>query len=324
MGDSPTYVFRGERAYAVRGNQVIAAGTDADELREVVEAEDREKQLKPKAKRSSRRVVTPNGLQGEILGNTTVWGGELTVRYANGTIATILAEGVQPAEDEPEARIAASADPISKLEERLANVVTPEDREGVVSRLAELAEVERELEALNPRGVRRGTTETARLQAISAGTRHEAEQLRLALDQIEQAEAQGIEPRPFSIGLAPEQAEVGDFDGAGLEEAYQQMQDELRDVDFDEVLREDPAVLVEGLADPILDDAAEVADLALAHVRARTAGVDSAVLPRYEETFVQRAEQARLARIAKRPAHETPRTSSSTDLDDLPDEVMFL
>lgn len=325
MASTPTYAFRGDKTYAIRDSKVIASGTDPDEVEQIVEAEEREEELRPQAKRSSTHVVTPNGLRGEILGKHTIWGGELTVRYANGTITEVAAEGVKPAEEEPESRTATAADPIGELESRLASEVTPVGRNEVVARLEELDGIERELEHLNPRGARRGAAETARLQGIFAGVRAERQILRQSLDLVEEAEAADLAPAPYSIQVAPAQPALGDWDGAGIEEAHRQLRDEAAQTDYDAVLREEPALVVEDLPNAVVDEPDLVRERALAHVKARTAGVESNALSTYHETFAQRAELARRARVAKRqPAPETRTASVDTSVDDLPDEVFFL
>lgn len=89
-----TYSFKDDGVDAIRDGEVIASGADVQEAETKAHEASKTASAAQTEKVSSRRtathVTTPNGLKGTILGRTPgIWGEEITVRFANGHIASL-------------------------------------------------------------------------------------------------------------------------------------------------------------------------------------------------------------------------------------------
>lgn len=328
MSESPTFAFRGGKTYAVSDGRVIAASRNAADVELLVkeEADEKERKNAPADddsadERTATHLVTPNGLKGKILGRHSVWGGEVTVRFANNQVATIATEGVRYVREIEQRTASAGDDTITELEGRLSST-SPEDRPGMTRRLAELDDIQ----SLAHCPYTTDLKLTDRYNVVRLAAQHEAGQIRLALDRLELAEAENLRPTVFAPGVAPAQPDLGGGDGGWLQDTYDAMGEQAADLDFEEILREEPALVAEGVPENDLGDQDHVGELALAHVKARIAGVrvDPAGRRAYEQAFVERTEGFRQERLANKTEPVEQRTASVDLPTDLPDEAIFL
>ena len=131
--DEPTFVFEGDKAYAILQGKVIASANTAEELEQNLEASQVES-----TKKEATHIVTPNGLKGQILGRTPdLWGEEVTIRLENGRVAHLhVSDDLQfVTEDEVLAE-----SPLAALEQQIEEEYSP-DRDSLEERQEKLRNI---------------------------------------------------------------------------------------------------------------------------------------------------------------------------------------
>ena len=314
------YHFEGDDVYAIHEGRVIASGK-ADKMDEVEsDATNYLKGLKiekdEKKRKSATHVVTPSGLKGQILQRTAaVWGEEVTVRFENGQVSTFSAHGVK---DWMHEKTASAGNPIEALDQRLGKTYD-HTRDALVARHRELVDLWKEARALITSGV--SYADQQKLDTIIVTAENEGEQIAQAIDAID---AGGVEayqpPEPQVI----EQESVGAPAGNWLDAVLEDAEAERGDVDYEQILQDDPTLLAAGLDDGIVADQGASRELALSHVRSKVAGYVGDDVEDYVSQFLARFEAARRNELSTRTTETRKEAATVTSrVEDSPDEALF-
>lgn len=327
----PTYTYEGDQIFAIHEGKVIASGTDLGDVESdattYLEAKKQEFKVteQEKAKKKATHVITPNGIEGEILGRTpSLWGEEVSVRLANGNIhrfSTHAEDGSQwIAKNE---KTAASKGITASLKERIE---TDFDRnvEGLTKRASELEEIcdeaERHLAAGAP------YLEEIKLDQIVTTARFEQEEVKDALAHLAAVDAEAFTaPAPFDMQAAPQVSLGRAAADNWLDVTVDQMVAESEGRDFDKLLAEGPSLFVAELDTPTLADAGTTRELALSHVGEHTAGFVGEDVENYRTEFIARVEVARRHELAshKETAHKEAAVIEESALN-VPDDALFM
>ena len=331
MDFTATYSFDGDTIYAIHEGKVIASGTDMPEVEsdatKYLEARKQEFQITEKtaAKKRATHVITPNGLEGEILGRTpTLWGEEVTVRLANGNIHSFQTHG----EDQMQwvtknEKTAASKGIVaglkSKLDEDYAH-----DKVSLRARYAALVEIVDTVRHHVAAGA--PYSEEMKLDELAAAATYEARTVKEALDHLEQMDAEAMEQRPFIPQAAPAQADLGrGSQDNWIDVTHDEMIKEHEGEDFDALLHEGPALFVTELETPALADSGTTREMALSHIMERTAGYVGDEVEEYRTAWIARAEVARRQELSSRKETLTREAAQVEEtLSDAPDEALFM
>jgi hypothetical protein len=312
------YHFEGDTVYAIHEGRVVAKG-DADKMDEVEsDATNYLKGLKSekdeKKKKSATHVVTPGGLKGQVLQRTaSVWGDEVTVRFENGQVSTFSAHGVKDWMNEK----LASANPVAALDSRLGSTYN-HDRASLVARHAELVEIWKEASSLIRSGV--GYSDQTELDKIVRTAEAEGEYITQAIDHIDEGNVEAYQPPEHQV---IEQADMGRSDD-WLDAVVQDMINESDDNDFEQILQDDPTLLAAGLDDGIVADQGVSRELALSHIRNKTAGYVGDDVEEYVSQFLARFEAARRKELSTRTTETRKEAATATSrVEDAPDEALF-
>ena len=313
------YHFEGDTVYAIHEGRVVASGK-TDKMDEVEsDATNYLKGLKhekdEKKRKSATHVVTPGGLKGQVLQRTaSVWGDEVTVRFENGQVSTFSAHGVK---DWMTERVAAS-NPIEGLDARLAKTYD-HDRASLVARHRALVEIYHEAKNLITSGV--GQSDMNRLDAIIRTAEAEGERIHDAVNAIDEGQIEAYQPPAPQV---VEQADLGGRSDDWLDAVVKDMQDEYADVDYEQILQDDPTLLAAGLDDGIVADQGASRELALSHVRSKTAGFVGDDVEGYVSQFLARFEAARRRELSIRTTSTRKEAAVATSrVEDAPDEALF-
>lgn len=324
----PTFEYEVDKVSAVFEGQVIASGDsfakvacDAEEyLSALTQKRDSEKKAARKA--AATHIVTPNGLEGEILSRTAgIFSDEVTVRFSNGQIRRLEVAVGEEALKYKTAKVEETVSPRQGLEARLASEYAP-SRDGLTTRVNELADVRRE--AGNLAASVTDVAEQRSLHQIALAAEAEQSEIKDVLAHLDATEAENAAPEPPKYA-AVEQVSLGR--GARdnwLEVTAQDMIAESDAQDFDKLLNEGPALLVASLDDGAIVHAATVHEVALAHVTARTAGFQGEAVEAYRERFVAATEIAR--RQAEKARKQTVHKEAAAQAEavaELPDDFLF-
>jgi hypothetical protein len=328
MADStPTYTFEGDEVFAIFAGQVIASGEDIDEVEQsALEYLDAHKvtadaDAKADKKRKATHIVTPNGVEGQIMGRTpTVWGEQITVRLANGTISHYNTRGDETYITKKEASTDQS--PIELLEQRLA-AEYDHGKAGLVERLHELRDVAQEATRLASAGAPYSIER--QLDTIRTSAVAESAEVKTALDYLESSDAESFIPdAPFQMHAA-EQVEFGHRSNDWLEVVAADMVEEAKGTDFEKLMTEGPGVFVADLEPATLADAGTVRELAYSHIIGKTAGFEGDEVVTYRNDFVARVEAARRREASAHKA--TTKKEAAVEHEahvNAPDEALFM
>lgn len=268
-------------------------------------------------------IITPNGLKGQILGKTKgLWSDQVTIRLENGRIAKFDVVADSDIEYVAEAKVASN--PYARMESVLSADIDP-TRQGLKRRIAELKVVKQEAQA---------SFRTA--SYVDETTLHnfivEADaQINEAMDAIEHMDNATPyappEPQVF------EQESLGGNDSTWLDDTLNQMIEEAESTDFDQVMEEQPEVMVAELDTPALEHAEGVQEYALSYVRSKTAGLDPKAVSEFTAAFLARVENCRLAELENREEDTDDEEEDdekkkfnfdkNASVDDGPDEGLF-
>lgn len=312
------YHFEGDDVYAIHEGRVIASGK-TDKMDEVEsDATNYLKNLKTekgeKAKKNATHVVTPSGLKGQVLQRTaSVWGDEVTVRFENGQVSSFSAHGVKDWMTEK----TASGNPVDSYEQHLAKTYN-HDRASLVARHRELVDLHNDARRLITTGV--SYADQKRLDSIIVTAEAEGEQIVQAIDHIDAGE---IEAYKMPDRQVVEQADLGRSDN-WLDAVVEDMHSEFADIDYEQVLQDDPTLLAAGLDDGIVADQGVSRELALSHIRNKTAGYVGDDVEEYVSQFLARFEVARRNELSTRTANTRKEAAVATSrVEDAPDEALF-
>jgi len=324
-----TFTFEGDEIFAIHEGKVIASGkdmpsveSDAVEYLESLTSE-RKKTEADNKKKKATHIITPNGVKGEILGRTpSVWGEQITARFANGRIATFTTHGSDDVEWITESIKTASAnDPVSKLAARL-DADFGHDRNSLVERQQEL----RALAAEAHKFINNGAPHEVevKLDAIRTAAEAESAQIKLAIDHLDSEDAEGFVPEAPFATHAVEQADLGQKND-WLDVTTQQMIDESEGQDFDKLLSEGPSVFVTDLDDGALANAGVTREMALSHIVAKTSGFQGEEIQEYRERFIARTEVARRHELASRKVTTHKEAAAAEEVQtNTSDEALFM
>lgn len=324
----PTFEYEGDHVSAVFEGQVIASGTDFGKVscdaEEYLDSLRKERKATKQAARreAATHIVTPNGLEGQILSRVSgVFGDEITVRFSNGQIRRLEVAAGDKILEYKTAAAETPSNPREGLEARLASAYDP-NREGLTARINELADVRRE--AGNLAASADSISEQQALHSIALAAEAEQSEIRDVLAHLEAKEAANAAPAPPKFA-AVEQAELGSRSANNwLEVTAREMIAESDAQDFDKILAEEPVLLLASLDDAAIAHAATVHEIALAHIVAKTAGYQGEAVERYRESFVAATETAR--RQAERSRTKTARVAAEARVEevaDLPSDFLF-
>lgn len=312
------YHFEGDDVYAIHEGRVIASGK-ADKMDEV--ESDATNYLKglhhekdEKRKKSATHIVTPNGLKGQVLQRFAgLWDEEVTVRFENGQVQTFVASGVKEWMNER----TASASPVESLDHRLGSSYN-HDRPSLVARFKELETIGKEARALIVSGV--SYDDQRKLDTIIVTAEHEADAVGQQIDNIDVGNVEAYAP---PVPQVVEQADLGRAD-SWIDTVVQDMVDESSQHDFEQILQDDPTLLAAGLDDGIVADQGASRELALSHIRSKTAGFVGDDVEEYVDQFVARFEAARRRELQTRTANTRKEAATATSrVESAPDESLF-
>lgn len=323
----PTYAFEGDLVLAFHEGRKIASGTvfSAVEKDALEYLESLAKEKKETAKKTATHIVSPSGLEGTIISRiNTVWGEDITVRFANGEIRTLETHGGDPSIQyfSKQTKVA-SGGPIVELKAAL-DADCAGDHRSLAARLNELDRIAK-------------TAETLIVGGVSYADEHDLDQIRLAAD-FEQREVKDaiehlnasdaeafVPPAPFTMGVA-EQADMGRAHGdSWLDNTANEMIAESEKQDFEKILDEEPALFATELETGTLADQGSTREMAYAHIVAKTAGFAGDDVDEYRQAFVARVELARRAELATRKdTLQKEATAKHEELDSGTDEALFL
>jgi hypothetical protein len=322
-----TYTFEGDEIFAIHEGSVIASGTDMEAVEsDAVKyldslSETRAEDAKKKAKAKASHIITPNGVKGEILGRTpTVWGEQVTARFANGQITTFEVHGESNVQWVTEKK-ASAGNPAESLQSRLS-ADFDKDRESLARRHAELQEIA--VEAI--RLARQGAPYLVErdLDAVRTAAEYEARQVKEAIDHLDSADAEAFIPEaPFKTQIV-EQADLG-HSTDWLDITAQQMIEESEGQDLDKLISEGPATFVAEQDLGALADAGVTREMALSYVTAKTAGFQGEEVEEYREKFIARVEVARRRELADRKDNNHKEAAAAEEVQsNAPDSALFM
>jgi hypothetical protein len=242
-----------------------------------------------------------------------VWGDEVTVRFENGQVSTFAAHGVKEWMNEK----TASTNPVEGLDQRLGSTYN-HDRASLVERHCDLVDIYHEARALITSGV--SYADQQKLDTIIVTAEAEGEQIVQAIEQIDVGDVEAYQPpEPQVI----EQADLGRADN-WIDAVVQDMVNETDQNDFEQILQDDPTLLAAGLDDGIVADQGVSRELALSHIRSRTAGYVGDDVEEYVTQFLARFEAARRRELSTRTTDTRKEAAVATSrVEDAPDEALF-
>lgn len=322
-----TYSYEGGEIFAIHEGAVIASGTDLADVEsaatEYLEAKKQEFQVteKENKRRKATHVITPNGVKGEVLGRTpNLWGEQVTVRFENGRIATFQTHAEDGLDWVQENQKTASSGIVASLKSKLDNEYG-RDKDGLCYRSVELASVIDQATARLANGA--PYLEEIKLDEIVTAARYERQEVDEALEYLKEADA--IAP-PTPGYQAVEQVSLGrGADDNWLDVTVQEMLDESEGQDFEQIMREGPALFVTELDTPALADAGTTREMALSHINEKTAGYVGDEVEDYRLAWIARTEVARRHELAARTANVQKEAAQvEASVEDAPDEALFM
>lgn len=328
MSDSPTYAFEGDKVFAIHQGKVIASGTDienvqsdASEYIDALQNVEEASQKEAKAKKATH-ILTPNGLEGEIIGRTpSVWGEQITVRFANGQIARLTTKGGGKDDFEYVSKTAKVASSPSERISKVINETYDHTKDSLTKRAAALEEIVDEAKEI----IRSGSyaQEESVIDGIVVAAQNEGLVIKQALEHIAEAEAVAPEAPQMQVF---EQADIGSGGSNNwLDVTVQNMIDEAEGQDFEKLLKEGPDLFTSGLDAGALADAGTAREMAHAHIVSKTAGFAGEEVESYRQQFVARVEVARRKEIASRKEQTFKETAQrKASHEGAPDESIFI
>ncbi len=316
-----SYEFEDGQITASIDGKVIASGATLEEVESEVNAI-----LNPPAKvdpKEATHIVTPNGLKGKIISRTAAtWGDAYTVRFENNEIQTLYVSDSTDFAVETPKKTASGETPITRLRNTIEASVSP-DKRSLKARQNELINVRTAASQLIANGI--SVNDLRELDEIVLQAENEQREIKEALDHIDATEGQGIEPYKPDMQIIPGENVGHQNDGTWLDAVLLDDQKAAENVDFEKFLDDGPTEFAAEQDDAVLADAGDIRERALAHVQARTAGLDGETVEKYEKLFLARAEEARRIELARR-SHNVKKEAAQkkSNVDDAPVESLFM
>lgn len=323
----PTYTFEGDEIFALHEGKVIASGKDMKTVEgDAVKYLDslkttRDKATKEQAKKTATHIVSPSGLKGEILGRVPdVWGEQVTARFENGQIGTFTIHGEEV--DWVTERTASTGDPAVKLAKRL-DADFEHDKDSLAARHEELRSIVREAHRLIQQGV--PYVAQVKIDETRTAAEHEMRSVKEALDHLEAADEEAFQPPVFTPQVV-EQADLGRAQGdSWLDVTTQLMIDEGEGQNYENLLREGPALFVGDLDTGALADAGVTREMALSHIVSKTASFEGEEVEEYRNQFIARVELERRTELGQRKEANKKEAAAEQEVHtNAPDDALFL
>lgn len=175
-------------------------------------------------------------------------------------------------------------------------------------------------------GGRLSLTEQVRLDEISLACRLEASQLKTKAAAAMHPDNGYLASTPKFATEVVEQASFGDErSDTWLDQVYRDSVSEAEGRDYDTIVNEEPAVLVNELPSDSLSDTGLVREIAARYIKSRVAMLDKTRATAITEKFVENAEQARRDALATRKSELAKIASEHEfDFENAPVEGLFL
>lgn len=323
---TPTFAFEGAEVLAFVDGEVVASGTDLEQVEEEANTRAKARQdaldeeRHESAKRTATHIVTPNGVRGKLLARTPdLWGEKVSARMENGEIREFYVTGGERWENEN--LRTASSNPIVALRERL-DADYDHDAASLRKRASELDAIRSESWALITKGA--SYTDSAQLDQLRVLADAETQEIRDAIEHLDAVD-DAIAPPSFQPQVV-EQATVGvkDDGSTWLDHAAAEVVRENSDQDFEQLLGEGPTLLVAELPDAALADAGTVREIASNHIQSKTAGVEADNIESYRDLFLARCEEERRVQLARRAKEVRKEVTAAVDDQTVPDEALFI
>lgn len=271
------------------------------------------------------KVTTPNGLEGKVVNRTpSLWGDEVTVRFANGRVKTMPVTADMKFSEEQDDNFGGS--PVEGLISRLASSVMG-DMESLKERKSELASIQTDV-ANQLKGA--SVEDRATMDEIAREAAAESREIDDAIQHLVELEGRNFVPTAAFESRVVSQASLGrGSDGAWLNEVISNMNKEARGTDFVKLLNEGPEIFITGSDDVLVADAGATRQAATRYVRSftsSTAGTTSdEQRARFETQFLSRVEECRKGELSSRKeAVKKEASSIEDDAANAPDAGLFL
>lgn len=321
---NPTYASEDGVHYAIVAGKVIASGPDF----EVVEREAKEALVavpSPETedtKTSATHIVTPNGVKGQILSRTAgLWVDEVTVRFDNGQIHSVPVTPRTTFTTENH-KVAASK-PVDRLRTELSKIASSHNRKSLTDRLMVVGKIKNEAHMLITGGV--SNDDLRELHELVLTAEHEITELKDGIEHVDATEGEAYQPYQPETQVI-DGASVGhQNDGTWLDATLNDMIEEARGTDFEQLLDDGPTLLTAEQDDTTITDGGAVREMALSFVRSKTAGLEGVEVEKFEQLFVARCEDARRVELANRKATTSKEAAQrKSNVDDAPVESLFM
>jgi hypothetical protein len=337
----PTYVSEDGITYGVIAGKVVAADSDFDEVERQVnhitakddcpscDGSGKQKDGKPctcgddkSDHQSATHIVTPNGVKGQILSRTAgLWSDEVTVRFDNGQIHSVAV--TDRTDFVTENHKVASSKPVDRLRTELSKIASDHSRKSLTDRLVVIGRLKGEARMLLASGVSHSDMQELHELVLTAD--HEIGEIKDGIDHIDNDEAEAFAPYKPEMQAIQGESVGHQNDGSWLDATLNDMLEEARGVDYDTLLDEGPTLLNAEQDDATVADGGAIREMALSHVRSKTAGLDGEDVDKFERLFVARCEDARRVELANRKVTTKKEAASKqSDVDNAPVESLFM
>lgn len=318
---NPTYASEDGVHYAIVAGKVVASGPDFTEVERRANELCNPPGCDPD-KTSATHIVTPNGVKGQILSRTAgLWVDEVTVRFDNGQIHSIP---VTPrTKFMTENHKVAASKPVDRLRTELSKIASGHSRKSLTDRLIVVSRVKDEAHMLIAGGV--SNDDLRDLHELVLTAEHEIVELQDGIAHIDDAKHQAYQPfKPETQVI--DGANIGhQNDGTWLDATLNDMIEEARGTDFEQLLDEGPTLLTAEQDDATIADGGAVREMALSFVRSKTAGLEGEEVEKFESLFIARCEDARRIELAHRKAKTSKEAAQKkSDVDNAPVESLFI
>lgn len=328
---TPTFVFEDNKVLAFHEGSLIASGTEYSNVEksalEYLEALNTKqaKEARETSKKTATTIITPNGVEAEILGRVRgQWGDEeVTIRTANGGFATLHIHGETEDQwgwrDDRNTRTAGSTR-IAALSSTL-DTTYAHNRDGLEARMRELQDTAAEASHLIASGI--SDSDAEKLDEIVLAAKQERHEIAEVLAHLDSEDLEPYEAPKFA---AIEQASMGRAaTDSWLDRTVQEMIDETDGQDLTKLLSEGPALFVSDLEMGALANAGVTQDMAYSHVVSKTAGYVGDDVKDYHSRFLARVEVARREELAARKEEMKREVVAKVEAEiEAPDEALFM
>lgn len=324
---TPTYAFEDDMVFAFFENNRIASGP-VEKIAEVEKGaleyleeigKERKTKSDEKKKKAATHIVSPNGMEGEIISRVNdVWGQEtVTVRLANNQIRSYEIHGGEVYED----RTKKASSPIEALQSKLDTDYT-HDKRSLALRIRDLEDIRHEASIHLAKGA--SYEDERKLSEVALAADAEKAEVREALSYLEQSDAEAFAPFKADYKIADANG-IDKSHGTWLDNTVQDMIDEAEGEDLESYLDEGPGQFVADLDSGALADTGVTREMATAHIISKTAAFAGQEVEDYRESFIAAIEIARRAELADRTSanHKVAAVKHEAQVSG-PDDMLFI